>query len=154
MEQVSRSMKIADIEQVYEIETEAFTTPWTAQAFYNELMNNQFAKYIVMEVEGNIAAYGGMWAVIDEAHITNIAVRKKYRGQKMGEMLLQKMIQMAVDLGMKKMTLEVRVSNHIAIHLYKKFGFYESGIRKGYYTDNNEDALIMWIELEQKEGTK
>ncbi|NBI28480.1 ribosomal protein S18-alanine N-acetyltransferase [Chengkuizengella marina] len=154
MERLSRSMTIADIKQVHEIESEVFTTPWTEQAFYNELLNNHFARYQVIEMDGIIAAYGGMWTVIDEAHITNIAVRNQYRGQKLGEQLVEEMKENALSLGMKKMTLEVRVSNEIAIHLYKKLGFYEAGIRKGYYTDNHEDALIMWVDLNQKDGAK
>lgn len=145
---VFRSMTLQDIPAVREIELEAFTAPWTPGAFHSELTNNQFAQYMVMEVDGVIAGYAGMWVIMDEAHVTNIAVRSQYRGQKLGERLLRELQRTAVFLGSKRMTLEVRVSNYIAQGLYRKLGFKESGVRKGYYTDNNEDALIMWADLD------
>ena len=83
-----RRMKLDDIDQICAIEKEAFTTPWSAGAFYNELTNNHFAHYMVMEVGLAVAGYAGMWLIMDEAHITNIAVRKEFRGQKLGERLV------------------------------------------------------------------
>jgi len=152
MELVFRSMLLEDIEQICAIEQEAFPTPWSAEAFYNELMNNHFAYYIVLENgDGEIIGYGGMWTIMDEAHITNIAIRKPFQGMKLGEKLLGKLQDKAVDLGIMRMTLEVRVTNHIAHGLYEKMGFYSVGTRKGYYTDNNEDAVIMWANLRSKE---
>ncbi|MEV2669585.1 ribosomal protein S18-alanine N-acetyltransferase [Paenibacillus larvae] len=142
-----RLMQVGDISRICEIEQEAFTNPWSAGAFINELTSNHFARYMVMEVHGDIAGYGGMWLIMDEAHITNIAVSETYRGRKLGERLLREMQKTAGFLGAKRMTLEVRASNHIAQRLYNKMGFVYSGIRKGYYTDNNEDAIIMWAEL-------
>ncbi len=142
-----RRMRLKDIDFICDIEKEAFPTPWSPSAFYNELVYNQFAHYVVMECGGEIAGYGGMWMIMDEAHITNIAVRKKFRGNKLGERLLRELQTTAMQLGAKRMTLEVRVSNTIARRLYEKMGFYPSGTRKGYYTDNNEDALIMWADL-------
>lgn len=144
-----RAMCLEDIEHICQIEREAFLTPWTAEAFYNELIHNTFAHYIVMELNGQIIGYGGLWAILDEAHITNVAVRKEFRGRKFGERLMLKLKEMALELGLKRMTLEVRVSNRIAQHLYTKLNFRPAGIRKGYYTDNGEDALIMWAELEE-----
>ncbi|WP_052339807.1 ribosomal protein S18-alanine N-acetyltransferase [Gorillibacterium massiliense] len=141
-------MKLDDISNVCSIEKEAFTTPWSEGAFYNELVNNHFAHYMVMEAAEEMAGYAGMWLIMDEAHITNIAVREKYRGYKLGERLVSELMKTASFMGAAKITLEVRVTNHIAQNLYRKLGFRDAGIRKGYYTDNNEDALIMWADLE------
>lgn len=145
-----RAMKLSDIDQVCEIEQEAFPTPWTAEAFYNELTTNMFAHYVVIEKEDRLIGYGGMWTVIDEAHITNIAVRKLYQGKKLGEALLTRLKLAAIQAGMSRMTLEVRVTNTVAQNLYKKLGFYIVGTRKGYYSDNNEDAYIMWVNLHEQ----
>nr|WP_249730649.1 ribosomal protein S18-alanine N-acetyltransferase [Paenibacillus sp. J2TS4] len=144
---VFRLMKVEDIEQICLIEEESFTTPWTAGAFYNELVNNHFARYMVMEYNGEVAGYAGMWLIMDEAHVTNIAVREKFRGFKLGQRLVVELKKTAGYLGASRMTLEVRESNEIARNLYRKLGFEASGVRKGYYSDNNEDAIIMWAEL-------
>lgn len=142
-----RSMTMGDIGTIAAIERESFTSPWSEEAFRNELQSNLFAKYMIMEEEGVILGYGGMWLIVDEAHVTNIAVREIYRGQGLGERLLREMMRTAHWMGAQRMTLEVRVSNEIAKSLYRKLGFYPSGIRPGYYSDNQEDALIMWAEL-------
>ncbi|WP_274361862.1 ribosomal protein S18-alanine N-acetyltransferase [Paenibacillus thermotolerans] len=142
-----RMMRLEDVPQICEIEIESFTSPWSESAFVNELTQNHFAQYIVMEHEGRIIGYGGMWIIIDEAHITNIAVRTAYRGKKLGERLLAELAVKAYRLGAARMTLEVRVSNIVAQRLYAKFGFRGVGVRKGYYSDNGEDALIMWADL-------
>jgi [ribosomal protein S18]-alanine N-acetyltransferase len=142
-----RPMREEDIPVICEIEVESFATPWTSGAFHNELNNNQFAQYLVMEVGGRIAGYGGMWLIMEEAHITNIAVREAYRGRKLGERLLREMMRNARLFGALRMTLEVRPSNTVAQNLYEKLGFYSVGIRRGYYTDNKEDAIIMWVDL-------
>lgn len=142
-----RPMRVEDIPAICEIEQEAFTTPWTSGAFHNELTHNQFAKYIVLECNGEIAGYGGMWLIMEEAHVTNVAVRSKFRGLKFGERLMREMQRTARLFGAVRMTLEVRPSNVIAQRLYEKLGFYSVGVRRGYYTDNQEDAIIMWAEL-------
>lgn len=144
---VFRAMRLEDIETICRIEVESFPTPWTSGAFFNELTNNHFAHYMIMELDRAIAGYAGMWIIMDEAHITNIAVREPYRGRKLGERLLTELQKTAVLLGAKRMTLEVRVTNEIAQNLYRKMGFRPAGVRKGYYTDNNEDALIMWADI-------
>lgn len=144
---IFRAMKVEDIDAVCRIEHEAFPTPWTPGAFYNELTNNHFAHYMIMEYNGDIAGYAGMWIIMEEAHITNIAVRMPYRGKKLGEQLLRELSHTASFLGAKRMTLEVRVTNYVAQGLYTKLGFSSVGVRKGYYTDNNEDALIMWADI-------
>lgn len=144
-----RPMNVSDIPAVEEIEQEAFATPWTVEAFMNELTNNMFARYIVMEQRGELIGYGGMWIIVDEAHVTNVAVRADYRGQGLGELLMTELQHKAVAFGADRMTLEVRVTNTVAQNLYRKLGFEPSGLRPGYYSDNNEDALIMWAELER-----
>lgn len=140
-----RKMNSDDLDQVMEVERQSFTLPWTRQAFLNELNFNEYAVYIVIEVNGEIAGYCGSWIVIDESHITNVAVLPKYRGQQLGEALLRKMIEISISKGSIRMTLEVRVSNTVAIALYEKLGFQKGGIRKRYYTDNYEDAYVMWV---------
>ncbi|MEX2461737.1 MAG: ribosomal protein S18-alanine N-acetyltransferase [Paenibacillaceae bacterium] len=147
-----RSMRLDDIPFICEIEIEAFATPWTAEAFHNELMNNHFAKYMVMELAGEVVGYGGMWLIVDEAHVTNIAIKAPYRGRKWGERLLDEFMDTAAFMGAVRMTLEVRVSNLIAQSLYGKLGFYPAGTRREYYSDNNEDAIIMWAELPKYES--
>lgn len=142
-----RLMNLHDIDTIVEVEKESFTVPWSAEAFRNELTQNLFAKYMVMEQGDTIIGYGGMWLIIDEAHITNIAIREKYRGLGHGEALLREMMKTAHFLGARRMTLEVRVSNERAQSLYRKMGFYPSGVRPDYYSDNLEDALIMWADL-------
>ncbi|WP_377891865.1 ribosomal protein S18-alanine N-acetyltransferase [Alkalihalobacillus sp. R86527] len=145
-----RSMTVEDIEAVMEIEKATFPTPWSRSAFYNEVVVNQFATYLLLEVGEEIAGYCGVWVIIDEAHITNIALHPDFRGMKLGEALMSKAVHFAKSRGALKMTLEVRVSNTVAQNLYKKLGFEEGGIRKSYYSDNQEDALVMWVNLNGK----
>ena len=140
-----RMMNVDDIDQVLEVEGQSFTLPWSREAFFNELNVNQYAVYVVIEDNGKIAGYCGSWVVIDESHITNIAILPEYRGKKLGEALLRKMIELSISMGAIRMTLEVRVSNVVAISLYEKLGFQKGGIRKRYYTDNHEDAYVMWV---------
>ena len=142
-----RLMNLNDVPAIVEIEHEAFTAPWSAEAFRNELTNNLFAKYMVLEHEGAIVGYGGMWLIIDEAHVTNIAIRERHQGQGLGKALLRELMITAHFLGARRMTLEVRVSNERAQSLYRKMGFAPSGVRPNYYSDNLEDALIMWADL-------
>jgi [ribosomal protein S18]-alanine N-acetyltransferase len=144
---VFRYMKEQDIDQILEVEHASFATPWSREAFYNEIYNNKFAVYIVLEEDQKIIGYVGAWVVIDEAHITNVAILPSYRGKKLGEALLRKMMTVAKDMGARSMTLEVRVTNNVAQSLYRKLGFQNGGIRKNYYTDNQEDALVMWVNI-------
>ncbi|MBA1333988.1 MAG: Ribosomal-protein-S18p-alanine acetyltransferase [Firmicutes bacterium] len=137
-------MSMEDLEGVVEIEKASFAIPWSWQAFVQELKNNRFAHYLTAKLGDEVIAYGGMWFVLDEAHITNIAVHPGYRSKGIGSLLLEEMIRYAVDKGIESFTLEVRASNYTALRLYKKKGFLEAGVRKGYYSDNNEDAVIMW----------
>ncbi len=146
-----RAMKLEDIDTIVAIEQEAFSEPWTKEAFINELTNNMFAKYVIVECAGQIAGYGGMWIIVDEAHVTNIAIASAFRGKGMGSLLMERLQASATYFGAARMTLEVRVSNLAAQSLYKKYGFEEAGVRPGYYSDNQEDALIMWAELNSKQ---
>ncbi len=142
-----RYMVKEDIDDVLKVEQSSFAVPWTRTAFVNELTTNKFAHYLVIETAEEIIGYCGLWVVVDEAQITNIAIYPAYRGLKLGEQLLLHVLELARTLQATKMTLEVRVSNHIAQSLYTKLGFQPGGIRKNYYTDNQEDALVMWVEL-------
>lgn len=145
-----RPMLIGDIPQIIAIEKKSFPTPWSSYAFTCELCDNEFAYYFVLVSEKDpttIVGYGGMWIIIDEAHITNIAVAPAYRGKKLGQYILEGLIDLARLKKAVRMTLEVRVSNDDAQKLYKRIGFLPAGIRPGYYIDTNEDALIMWKEI-------
>ncbi len=142
-----RRMTVRDIDQVMQIERASFSAPWSRNAFLGELTENHFARYVLMFEGETMIGYGGMWVIIDEAHVTNIAVSPEHRGKHRGEQLLRRMMAEAVAEGARRMTLEVRVSNMPAQGLYRKLGFKDAGIRKGYYTDNREDALIMWADL-------
>ncbi|WP_110113916.1 ribosomal protein S18-alanine N-acetyltransferase [Bacillus sp. CGMCC 1.16541] len=142
-----RLMEIKDIDEVVKIEEQSFATPWSREAFYNELTNNQFSTYIVMEENEQIIGYCGTWIIVDEVHITNIALLPSYRGKGLGELLLRNVINVVKEMGAQSMTLEVRVSNYTAQSLYRKLGFQPGGTRRNYYSDNNEDALVMWVNL-------
>lgn len=136
-----------DVDAVLKVENEAFTTPWSRAAFEAETSDNELAYYLVVDVGGVIAGYAGMWLIIDEAHVTNIALAAAYRGAGLGEELVRALMELARERGAVSMTLEVRVSNVKAQALYTKLGFVSRGKRRNYYTDNREDALIMWCEL-------
>ena len=143
-----RKMTLADVESVYAIELATFPTPWTLDSFYYELNENQFSHYLVAEDEtGTLVGFCGVWLVIDAAQITNVAVVESVRGQGIGEGLMREAMRVAKEANMDVMSLEVRVTNTVAQNLYRKLGFKDGGIRKGYYTDNQEDALVMWVNL-------
>lgn len=136
-----------DIEQVVLIEAEAYGEHhWSKSSFYDE-MQNELAKYYVAKTSnGELVGYAGTWHIIDEGHITTIAIKKDFQRQHIGEAIILKILEDCYQAGIKYLTLEVRVSNKAAIGLYEKYGFNSLGTRKGYYQDNNEDALIMWTE--------
>jgi len=142
-----RQMTLEDVDGVVYVEEHSFSHPWTREAFENEMTSNQFATYFIAEDDDFIIGYCGQWLIFDESHITNIAVLPNYRGYKLGETLLKKAMFYARTAQAKKMSLEVRVSNEVAQGLYRKLGFQNGGIRKNYYTDNHEDALVMWVNL-------
>lgn len=146
-----RPLTEADIPSLVEIETLSFTTPWTEQAFLHELKHNQFAHYTVAERGDRVIAYCGVWLIVDEAHLTNIAVHPEFRGEKVGERLLSYVMAAAKLRGANKMTLEVRPSNKTALNLYEKLGFVHKGTRAKYYPDDHEDAWIMWVNLDEND---
>jgi len=96
--------------------------------------------------KGPVVGYAGLWLVLDEAHVTTIAVRPDLRGQGLGELLLVRLTEIAQEMGAHRMTLEVRVSNEVAQDLYRKYTYKVEGVRRRYYSDDNEDAMIMWSE--------
>ncbi|WP_047986099.1 ribosomal protein S18-alanine N-acetyltransferase [Ornithinibacillus californiensis] len=142
-----RKMELEDIEQVMFVELTSFSSPWNEDVFKQELTQNLHAHYFIMELDKKIIGYVGMWIVIDDAQITNIAVLPGYRGQKLGEKLFRFALQQALQRGVTRLSLEVRVTNSVAQNMYRKFGLVSGGIRKNYYTDNNEDAVVMWVNL-------
>lgn len=138
-----RRMELQDIERIMDIEKRSFADPWSESAYITEISNTS-AYYIVICVDGAIAGFAGMWVIMDEAHITTIAVDPDHRRIKLGERLLINILEESVSRGAKRATLEVRQSNTAAQNLYRKFQFKAVAMRRGYYTDNNENALIMW----------
>ncbi len=152
-------MREADVNTVQEIEREIFATPWPRNAYYRELASRASAHYVILRHEGlaempsrfrlpdldpTIVGYGGMWRMYDEAHVTTIGVRRDLQHQGYGRILFAGLVQASYDMGAKWITLEVRTSNDNAMRMYEGFGFKVIGRRKGYYTDNGEDAIVMW----------
>jgi ribosomal-protein-alanine N-acetyltransferase len=157
-------MSVGDLRQVMAIERTAFSSPWPASAYQHELTQNDLSTYLVLRqqearpkpglrrlvgrrlgraADGPLLGYGGFWMIVDEAHISTLAVHPEWRGRGLGELLLVALIEAAVQRGARVATLEVRVSNVVAQALYGKHAFAQVGRRKAYYTDNREDALIM-----------
>jgi ribosomal-protein-alanine N-acetyltransferase len=152
-------MREQDVATVQEIERDIFATPWPRNAYYRELASRSSAHYIVLRQEGiverparasssdldpTIIGYGGMWRMYDEAHVTTIGVRRDLHHRGYGRVIFAGLVQAAYDMGAKWVTLEVRTSNDNAIRMYEGFSFKVIGRRKGYYTDNGEDAIVMW----------
>jgi ribosomal-protein-alanine N-acetyltransferase len=136
-------MGVDDLDAVQEIEHESFTTPWPPYAYRQELETNRLAHYIVARYGDDVVGFAGIWLMVDEAHITTFAVRSTWRRQGVGERLLIALLDLAKARGAREATLEVRPSNHPARRLYEKYGFALVGVRPHYYSDDNEDALIM-----------
>ena len=143
---VIEDMKVDDIPAVQAVENASFPVPWPANAFRQELTQNKNAHYIVAREGERIVGYAGLWLSLDEAHITTFAVLPQYRRRKIGERMLLSIFERAQKLGAEWLTLEVRASNLAAQKLYEKYGFRRAGVRRRYYSDNNEDAIIMWTE--------
>ena len=138
-----RRMRTEDLDEVTALENATFATPWSRESFRQELERNVAARYLVAETDGRIIGYAGAWIILDESHITNIAVAEAYRGRGVGRMLTEALLQLLSNLGAAYATLEVRVSNERAQNLYRSLGFVSVGKRKRYYEDNQEDALLM-----------
>lgn len=139
-----RAMDLADVDEVLKVEKVSFATPWSRAAFVAEIGDNDLACYLVAEADGQVVGYAGMWLILDEAHVTNVALLPAYRGHGLGSKLMEALCEMAKTVGARRMTLEVRPSNLAAQRMYGKLGFEVRGVRPGYYTDSKEDALIMW----------
>jgi len=139
-------MRRKDLDQILEIEKLCFPLPWSRESFLSEL-RNPLARYIVAQEGFVLQGYAGIWLIFDEGHITNVAVHPRARGRRIGELLLANIIALASAHGAVAVTLEVRPSNNAALSLYRRMGFEEKGLRRGYYIDNGEDALIMFKKL-------
>jgi [ribosomal protein S18]-alanine N-acetyltransferase len=141
---VIEPMRFVHVDQVAAIEGMVYTSPWSKGAFITEIIDNGFALYFVALAEGQVVGYVGIWTILDEAHITTLAVAPLWQKQGVGKMLLEHIMAQALARGATRMTLEVRMSNYHAQELYKKYGFVACGVRPNYYTD--EDAVIMWLD--------
>ena len=142
-----RRMTWLDVEEVTKVEEASFSIPWTKEAFMNEMLRNEQAIYFVAVHDKRVVGFVGVWQIVDEGHITNIAVLPEFRGQGIGNQLLAELVAFAKSKGLVGLTLEVRVSNVGAQKLYEQFGFMQAGRRRRYYQDNNEDAYIYWAKL-------
>lgn len=141
-----RLAKNEDLQQISEVENLCFESPWSFDMLYHDICANDLTIYMVAEKDGKIIGYGGMWIIIDEAHITNVCIHPDYRRRGYAKQLMNALAEKSEEMGANSMTLEVRVSNHSAIKLYNGCGFHIQGVRKRYYSNNGEDAYIMWRE--------
>ena len=147
-EPLIRAIREGDVRQIHEIETLCFPMPWSEESILHDVKENPVARWLVLDDgEGRVLAYAGMWFVLDEAHVCNVAVHPDYRRLGYGRRVMDALMQLAQDNSMSMMTLEVRRSNTPAQNLYHACGFLDVGYRKRYYEDNKEDALIMYKEF-------
>ena len=142
-EAIIRRMTLADLDSVVAIEEATFAHPWTRADYEGELTRNKAARYLVAEENGAVVGFAGAWIIIDESHVTNIAVAEAARRRGIGLAMTRALLQYLSNLGAAYATLEVRESNLAARAMYEKLGFFKVGRRKRYYEDNGEDALIM-----------
>ena len=138
-----RTLLPEDAEGVARVERENFPTPWSREDFWREA-SNDFACYIVALDDMEIIGFAGCWISFEEAQVTNIALTSAQRGRGLGKVLMAKLMRAAAERGAERMTLEVRPSNTPALRLYEGLGFAAIGVRKKYYQDNDEDAILMW----------
>ena len=138
-----RRMTAKDVPAVARIEQTIFSEPWSADSFRKGIEAKSDI-YLVAEEDGEILGYCGLWGVIDEGQITNVAVAPEHRRKGIAEKMLRELMKQAAESRYTEFTLEVRVSNVPAIALYHKLGFHDEGIRKDFYAKPREDALIMW----------
>ncbi len=142
-EPVLRRMTLIDVPAVHRLEQAIFSMPWSEKDFVYEMTENKVARYLVIEEAGEIIAFAGAHIILDQAHVTNIAVRQDCRGRGLGRMITRALMQYASNLGAEYLTLEVRQSNATAQNLYKSLGFVKVNVRKRYYEDTGEDAWLM-----------
>lgn len=138
------TMEPQHLDGVLRVEESCFSIPWSRKDFERELYENKLAIYKVALLDNEVVGYAGMWHVVTEGHITNIAVLEEHRRKGIADALMQEMIKVAEEKEMIGITLEVRMGNIGAQKLYTKYGFRPEGLRKGYYADTKEDAIIMW----------
>lgn len=143
---IIRQAEEKDIAAIEKLEQVCFTDPWSYDSLEQDILRNKLAFYIVAEVEREVCGYVGIWNIIDEGHITNVAVSPDYRRKHIASNMLDVLIASCEEAGVERFTLEVRAGNEPAKALYAGKGFKEMGLRKGYYQDNGEDAIIMWRE--------
>ena len=136
-------MDASSIKSILNISELRFPISWSLDSLQSEL-DNKFAKYVVLKKGNSIVGYGGMWIIIDEAHITNVAIHPDARGYGGGDIIVEALFRICRKQKVTAITLEVRSSNFTAINLYEKYGFEKEGLRPHYYEDNGEDAVIMW----------
>ena len=140
---IIRRMRPEDCIPVHGIEETVFPTPWSLRDFEKEMTVNRCARYLVAEEDGRIVGFAGAWMILEESHMTNIAVLPEYRGRGIGRRLMEALMQYASNLGVSYMTLEVRAGNAKAQALYASLGFVRVSVRKRYYEDNGEDGYLM-----------
>lgn len=139
-----------DLQAVREIELLSNPAPWSEESFRAELSNTQ-ATYFVAKCGDKVVGFCGYWRVIDEAHVTNVAVHPNYRKRGLGRSLMVTLLEHAASNGLTCSTLEVRAGNENAISLYEKLGYVKCAVRKSYYPNNHEDAIVMWLyDLEKR----
>jgi|SRR5690625_81572 len=143
-----RKMNHDDLADVTTIEKASFIGPWNEKVFARELDNNEYAHYFVLIYNDQIVGYAGLWIVMDDAQVTNIAIHPDFRRRQFGEKLFNYLLHYSIGKNVVRFSLEVRISNIAAQKLYRKYGLVPGGIRKKYYKDNQEDALIMWVNLQ------
>ncbi len=136
-----------DLAQIFDIEKRTFLTYWSYEMLYEDICKTPISYYLVALENEKVLGYIGMWHVMDEGHILNVAIDTPYRNLKIGSILLKELLDYCKEIGIERVTLEVREHNEPALGLYKKFGFIEMGLRKNYYQDTNENAIIMWKEV-------
>ena len=138
-----------DLDGVLEVEAESFTNPWTREMYAWELQNRAMCHILLVRTEEcRVAGFCTFWLVLDEIHINNFALRPRFRAQGIGTGLLRQVLAEGRNLGARRATLEVRASNELARRLYERMGFYVAGIRRNYYTNPVEDALVLWRDEE------
>ena len=137
-------MREEDIDEILDISSLSFSVCWSRDSYIQELTNS-IAKYLVAKIDNKVVGFVGTWIILDESDITNIAIHPSYRKQGIASKLLEALLNYCKSQGCTSHTLEVRSSNEAAKALYEKYNFKEDGIRKGYYEDNKEDAIIMWL---------
>ncbi|MBO5208914.1 MAG: ribosomal protein S18-alanine N-acetyltransferase [Lachnospiraceae bacterium] len=138
-----RRMERGDVERISQLEEETFSMPWSRDAFL-EMIEKEDARYYVAEADGEVVGGCGVLMIAGEGDITNVVIDKNYRNQGIGTKMLQYLIEDGYQNGLTAFTLEVRVSNESAIHVYEKLGFFSEGIRPNFYEKPTEDAMIMW----------